>query len=108
MTMSSTMLDNKKIFITLYISTLVIAAVLRFAGIGSIPLTDLESHNAVQALGMLSDRNSAISDEPINVIYTSVLFWIFGATEESARLVPPIDRTLIVITPQFLRQETAT
>jgi len=107
MTMSSTMLDNKKIFITLYISTLVIAAVLRFAGIGSIPLTDLESHNAVQALGMLSDRNSAISGEPIYVIYTSVLFWIFGATEVSARLLPAIAGTLIVLTPLFLRRETA-
>jgi len=96
-------MDHKKTYFIVYGLLISLAVILRFAGINGVPLTSTESANAVQAINLLEKGFTPSIGQPLYIIYTSMFFWLFNATEYFARLIPAIAGILVVLTPLLFK-----
>jgi hypothetical protein len=87
-----------------YAIALGIAVGLRFVHLGSIPLSDTEANWALQALHITQGLKPSIGPNPAYVHLTSILFYIFGATNFLARFWPALAGCILVLAPWFLRE----
>jgi hypothetical protein len=85
-----------------YALALAVAVGLRFLHLGGLPLSDYEAGWALQALRITQGLHPAIGPNPAYVHLTTVLFYIFGATNFLARFWPALVGSAIVPAAWFL------
>ena len=95
----------------LHIVIIAIAAALRLSNLGAVPLTDSESTYALSAASFTSqasqfwnDGEGAIPLSPAYLIFTTPVFYIVGASEVSARIIPALAGLALVIAPLLVRK----
>lgn len=87
----------------LFAAILVFAGILRFAGIGAVPLNEYEATHALTAFQVANGISTDLGDQPGYVTLTSALFWVLGASETVARLLPAVFGITLVALPWFWR-----
>jgi hypothetical protein len=87
----------------LYALAFALALTLRFLHLGALPLSDFEADGAFQALQVARGAHPAIGPNPAYVLLTSILFYIFGASNFLARFWPALVGSILVLTPFFFR-----
>jgi hypothetical protein len=81
----------------LYVLAFLLAIILRFTQLGIMPLTDAEAVPALQALRIAQGLKPALSPHPIYILFTSMLFFIYGGgTDFLARFFPALMGSLLV------------
>ena len=88
----------------LYTSAFILALVLRLTNLGSAALTDGEAAWAMQALDTLRGSHPLIGSQPAYVQLTTVLFFLFGPSNDLARLWPALFGSLLVLVPLLGRR----
>jgi hypothetical protein len=88
----------------LYALAMMIAFVLRFINLGSLPLSDYEAGWALQSLHIVQGLKPAIDANPAYVHLTAILFFIFGTTNFLARFIPALAGSLLVASPILFRE----
>jgi hypothetical protein len=86
-----------------YALALAVAVGLRFIHLGALPLSDYEAGWALQALRITQGLHPAIGSNPAYVHLTAVLFYVFGATNFSARFWPALVGSGLVLSAWQLR-----
>jgi len=89
----------------LYGLAFLLALGLRLLQLGAAPLNDMEAGSALQALHVAEGLRPAIGPHPAYVLFTSVLFYIFGSTNFLARLVPALAGTALSLVPLLFRDQ---
>ena len=96
----------------LYALAFALALTVRFLHLGALPLSDFEADWAFQALQVARGAHPAIpalaagasvGPNPAYVLLTSILFFIFGASNFLARFWPALAGGILVLTPFFFR-----
>jgi hypothetical protein len=89
----------------IYLLAVLLAASLRFIGLGNLPLSDMESTWANQAFHIVKGGGLPIvGDQPGYILLTSVVFFLFGSSEFLARFWPAVSGTLLVMVPLLYRE----
>ncbi|MDD5466405.1 MAG: hypothetical protein PHS96_01230 [Anaerolineales bacterium] len=88
---------------SLFIFIFIIALSLRLLNLGATPLTDGEASLALRALDVSSGERIPLGPQPAYVLLTGALFWIFGATNFVARIVPALSICFLIFGLYFLR-----
>jgi len=84
----------------LYALAFLLAIALRFIQLGAMPLTDAEAAPALQALHIAQGLKPALSPYPLYILFTSTLFFIYGAgTDFFARFFPALIGSVLVFAP---------
>jgi hypothetical protein len=86
-----------------YILALALAVGLRFLHLDKLPLSNYEADWALQALHVAQGLQPAIGSNPAYVHLTAIFFFMFGATDFLARLMPALAGTALVMAPWLLR-----
>ncbi len=86
-----------------YTLALVIAVGLRFINLGALPLSNFEADWALQALRVTQGLHPVLGPNPAYVHLTSVLFYVFGASNFLARFWPALAGCALVLAAWFLR-----
>jgi hypothetical protein len=87
----------------LYAIAFLLALVVRFYKLGDIPLSDDEAGWAMQALSIARGEPVAMGPQPLYVVVTGGLFFLFSATNFLARLLPAVVGAALVLLPLFHR-----
>lgn len=87
----------------IFAAILVFAAILRFAGLGIVPFNEYEAAHALPALELARGDAAELGDQPIYVVVSGALFWLLGASEWVARLLPALFGLAMVMLPWFWR-----
>ncbi len=87
-----------------YMVIFMVAGAFRFMLLGNLPLDDHEAHLALQALQWSRGDPPLLAGEPGYISLTTILFFIFSATEFSARFWPALAGTLVVLVPVLYRR----
>jgi hypothetical protein len=88
----------------LYFLAFSVALVLRLINLGSLPLTELEAKWAMQALEIARGSKPILSGQPLYILLTAIYFFIFGASNFVARLLPALIGSALVFLPSALRK----
>lgn len=88
----------------LTILILFLAMAFRLILLGSLPLSDSEAEWALQALHISQGTRPLLGPQPIYVIPTSLLFFLFGSTNFLARLIPALTGSALVFIPYIFRE----
>ena len=89
-------------FVTLlFCLAFLVAFLIRLAGLGSAYLNDAESSWALQALKVSQGTHPDIGAQPGLVLFTGALFYLFGASNFLARLLPALAGAALVFVPGF-------
>jgi hypothetical protein len=84
----------------LYTLAFLLAVALRFIQLGAMPFTDAEAAPALQALHIVQGLRPALSPHPLYILFTSVLFFIYGGgTDFLARFFPAFVGSVLVFVP---------
>jgi hypothetical protein len=87
----------------LYALAFFLALGVRLFRLGTIPLSDDEAGWALQALSIARGEPFAMGSQPLYVIITGVLFFLFYASNFLARLLPALAGAGLVLLPLFHR-----
>lgn len=82
-----------------------IALLVRLIHLDQSPLSDAEATVALQALELARGGHPSLSPQPLYILLTSALFFIFQATTFLARLLPALAGAGIVFLAGFLREK---
>jgi len=98
--------SNKPITIqTILIGLAILAGVcIRLIQLGQLPLDDREATLAMQAFQLAGGKQVELSGQPLYLVLTTALFYVFGSSNFLARLVPAVAGILLVLTPLFFRK----
>jgi hypothetical protein len=88
----------------LYALAILLALGLRFAGLGSAPLSSFEAEWALQSLALSRGETAMIGPQPGYVIPTSFLFHVLDNTNFLSRFVPALAGALLVSLAFFVRR----
>src|SRR5512133_1312252 len=84
----------------LYVLSFLFAIALRFIQLGAMPFADAEAAPALQALHIAQGLKPALSPHPLYILFTSVLFFIFGGGGDFlARFFPALMGSVLVFVP---------
>jgi hypothetical protein len=86
-----------------YALAFAMAVGLRFVHLGTQSLSNFEADWALQALQVAQGLKPVIGPNPAYIHLTSILFFIFGATNFLARFWPALAGCILVLAPWFLR-----
>jgi hypothetical protein len=87
----------------LFILAFILALTLRLVRLDVLPLSDLEANWALQAFHLSQNAHPALGPQPGYILPTALLFFIFGSTDFSARIIPALAGSLLVLVPYILR-----
>ncbi|GAB4503055.1 MAG: hypothetical protein Fur0043_00470 [Anaerolineales bacterium] len=96
--------DFDKNELWLYALAFCVAVALRFFALGALPLSEAEAKWALQALYVAQGMRPLLGPQPIYILPTALLFFLFGATDFLARFVPALTGSLLVGLPFLFRQ----
>lgn len=85
-------------------SAIVLALALRFIQLGALPLSDTEAEWALQAFNVAQGTRPLLGSQPIYILPTSLLFFLFGTTNFLARFLPALTGCLLILVPYLFRQ----
>lgn len=88
----------------LFLAAFILAAGLRFIGLGHETLSDYEAGLALQALDFSRGSLVEIGPQPFYVLWTGALFFVFNATNMLARLLPAILGSAMVFSPLLYKK----
>jgi len=86
-----------------YVIAFILAAALRFIQLGVLPLSDSEAGWALQALHVAQGMRPLLGPQPIYILPTSLLFFIFGDSNFLARFIPALTGSALVLVPYLFR-----
>ncbi len=87
----------------LYGLAFLIAIGFRLIQLGASPLTDSEARLALQALHLAQGGRPLLAPQPAYILFTSLIFWIAEATNFTARLLPALAGSALVLAPRLFR-----
>jgi len=88
----------------LYVLAATIAVSIRLFNLGKIPLSDYEAGWALQALDLSRGVYSLIGSQSLYVVFSTAVFFIFGASNFAARLLPALMGVMLaVLAPMLFR-----
>ncbi len=98
-------MTNRRITLehALYTLAFALALTLRYLHLGALPLSDFEANWALQALHLAQGAKPVIGPHPAYVLLTSILFFVFGASDFLARFWPALAGSTLVLAPFFFR-----
>ncbi len=88
----------------LYAIVLAAALFLRLYHLGAAPLSDFEARTALRARSLLHGGDVAPYAQPLAVTGTSVLFFLFGENNFTARLLSAVLGSVLALLPWFWRR----
>ncbi len=88
----------------LYIAAFVLALFLRLLQLGAVPLSDFEANWAMQALSLARGQSFSMGPQPLYVVLTGLVFYVFGSSAFLARLIPALAGSLLVFLPFAFRR----
>jgi len=88
----------------LYVIAFLLAAALRFIQLGALPVSDTEAVWALQALNVAQGAPTLLGSQPIYILPTSGLFYLFGSSNFLARFVPALTGGLLILVPYLFRE----
>lgn len=88
----------------LYGIAFILAIALRFINLGALPLSDTEASWALQALHVAQGTHPLLGPQPIYVLSTSLLFFLFGTSNFLARFVPALTGCALIFVPYLFRE----
>ena len=83
----------------LYVIAFILAAALRFIQLGALPLSDTEAQWALQAFKVAQGTRPLLGSQPIYLLPTSLLFFLFGTSNFLARFVPALTGSALILVP---------
>jgi 4-amino-4-deoxy-L-arabinose transferase-like glycosyltransferase len=96
----------------LYIVIVVIATGLRFSNLGVLPLTNSESEYALSTASLTGQASQFWNDGEATIplsstyhIFTAPVFYLVGASDVSARIIPALAGLVLVFSPLLLRKQ---
>ncbi|MBC8335988.1 MAG: hypothetical protein ISR59_03435 [Anaerolineales bacterium] len=89
----------------LYFLAFLLAAALRFFGLGAIPLTDGEATWALQALSVAQGSKPLFGGQPGYILLTGIPFFLFESNNFLARFWPALAGSFLVFAPNFIREK---
>jgi hypothetical protein len=87
----------------LYVIAFILAVALRFIQLGALPLSDAEAEWALQALNVAQGTRPLLGPQPIYILPTSALFFIFGSSNFLARFIPALTGSALILVPYLFR-----
>lgn len=87
----------------IYLAAFLIALAVRFANLGTVPLTDQEAALALQASAIAHGDAVLVSPQPLYLSLTTALMFLFGPGNWAARFWPALAGSLIVLLPVLYR-----
>ncbi len=87
----------------LFALAFLLALALRLVRLGAAPLSDEEARWALQALHLARGLHPDIGPNPAYVMLTALTFFVFQANGFTARLVPALFGSLLVLAPRLFR-----
>ncbi len=88
----------------IYGLALLLAACIRFIGLGNNPLTDSEARWALQAFAAANGSHALLGPQPGYILLTGASFFVAGASDFLARFWPALAGTLLVLAPYLFRE----
>jgi hypothetical protein len=88
----------------LYVIAFILAVALRFVQLGAMPLSDTEAQWALQAFKVAQGTRPLLGPQPIYLLPTSLLFFLFGTSNFLARFVPALTGSSLILVPYLFRQ----
>ena len=88
----------------LYVIAFILAVALRFIHIGALPLSDTEAEWALQAFNVAQGEQPLLGPQPIYILPTSALFFLFGTSNFLARFVPALLGSALILVPYLFRE----
>ena len=88
----------------LYVIAFILAVALRFIQLGALPLSDTEAEWALQALRVAQGTRPLLGPQPIYILPTSLLFFLFGTSNFLARFLPALTGSLLILVPYLFRE----
>ncbi len=87
----------------LYLIAFILAAALRFIQLSALPLSDTEAEWALQALNVAQGMQPLLGPQPVYILPTSLLFFLFGASNFLARFIPALMGSALILVPYLFR-----
>jgi hypothetical protein len=87
----------------LYVIAFILAAALRFIQLGALPLSDSEAEWALQAFNIAQGTRPLLGPQPIYILPTSLLFFLFGTSNFLARFIPALTGSALILVPYLFR-----
>jgi hypothetical protein len=88
----------------LYVIAFILAIALRFIRLSALPLSDLEAGWALQAYNVAQGMRPILSSQPIYILPTSLVFFLFGTSNFGARFIPALTGSALIFVPYLFRQ----
>lgn len=88
----------------LWLTIFLLGLMVRLLGLGNHPPGDVEAGWALQALGIARGEQPILGGQPGYVVLTGGLFYVFGATDFLARLIPALSGSLLVLSPLLFKR----
>src|SRR5215203_4001936 len=90
----------------LYLAVFLLALALRLLNLGAHPLNDAEARSALAVLAQLRGGAEAAagSNSPAYFFFTYLSFFLFGASDATARLGPVLAGAALVLVPALFRE----
>lgn len=88
----------------LYLIAFLLAAALRFIQLGALPLSDVEAEWALGALRVAEGARPLLGPQPIYILPTSALFFLFGDPDFLARFIPALTGSALIFVPYLFRE----
>lgn len=102
-------MDDRTLNITweaiLWAVIVLVAAVLRFADIGSMPLSPQETASALAAWNVYHGAATDMPDGSLLTYGTALIFFLFGVSDASARVLPAVSGVVLTLLPALLRRQ---
>lgn len=87
----------------LYVIAFILALALRFTQLGALPLSDSEAEWALQAFDVARGVLPLLGPQPIYILPTSLLFFLFGTSNVLARFIPALIGSALILVPYLFR-----
>jgi len=87
----------------LYVIAFILALSLRFIRLGALPLSDAEAEWALQAFHLAQGTRPLLGSQPIYVLPTGLLFFLFGTSNFLARFIPALAGSALIFVPYLFR-----
>ncbi len=81
-----------------------LAVAVRFIQLGALPLSDGEAGWALQALNLAQGTQPLLGPQPVYILPTSLLFFLFDDSNFLARVLPALTGSALVLVPYLFRQ----
>lgn len=87
----------------LYALAFALALALRTTQLGALPLSDTEAEWALQAFNVAQGTKPLLGSQPIYILPTSLMFFIFWTSNFLARFLPALMGSVLILVPYLFR-----